>query len=97
LREKCRRLTDVTRQSELTEHEHYLDVVRGRTKGDIQISYFNHAVIFDATKLDMGQRMLNSLRITSVFGYEEFEMILVHLHIIIIEVPKNMYVSSFEK
>lgn len=90
-------MTDDTGQSELTEHEHYLDVIRGRTKGDILIPYFNNAVIFDATKLDTGQRMLKDLRMTSAFGHEEFEMIPVHLHINIIEVPKNIYVSSFEE
>ena len=86
-----------TRQSELTGHTHYLDIIRGRTKCDIQIFYFNNAVIFDATKLYMGQRMLKGLRITSAFRHEEFEMIPVHLHINITEVPKNMYISSFEK
>lgn len=60
-------------------------------------SYFNNAVIFDATKLDTGQRMLKDLRMTSALEHEEFEMIPVHLHINIIEVLKNMYVSSFEE
>lgn len=79
-------MIDVIRQSELTEPEHYLDVIGGRTKGDIHFSYFNNGVNFDATCLDMGERTLNRFENKNTefsCRHEEFETTAVHLHLIL--------------